>query len=297
MEEIKIGAILILYQPDLSVTLPAIRTLYPQVNEICIVDNTPNQNIEERFTSFGNVTYISLNNNLGIAAAQNIGIQYFLKKKFDYLLFSDQDSCASPNIVSELIEDYQNVKRRGFNIGLIGPLPINKKTLKPYRHTSIKTLNINGNSYIECETIISSFSLIPLRRFYEIGLYNESLFIDFVENEWCFRLRESKRLSPYISERLKINHELGQSKTFLGLPISISSPFRIYFQFRNYLWLRKISYIPSRWKKAILKKLLLKLIYYPIIPKKRIHYMQRILKGLKDGLLNNLPQNRTFNQP
>ena len=286
----KVGAIVVLFHPNIDIMIASIKSLIDQVDEICIIDNTPNQDIGEKFSLLTNVKYIPLSTNQGIAAAQNIGIQYLQKKKVDFVLFCDQDSEASNNIVLNLLKDYAQLKQNGYNIGLIGPLPINKKTLKPYgnKNKYLREIFIADDTYIESESIISSFSLIPISLFNEIGLYRELLFIDFVENEWCFRLREQKHLSSYISKRLTIKHELGQSKRFLGLTISISTPFRIYYQVRNYIWLHRLSYVPTRWKKQVFRKLILKFIYYFIIPNNRLTYMKRMYKGIKDGLRTKL---------
>lgn len=285
MKKTKIGAILVLYNPNIEEVLLSINTLAPQVDELCLIDNTPDQDIHDIFRSFENIHYIPLFNNVGIATAQNVGIKYFECNNFDFVLFSDQDSLAPKNLVSNLLIDFYRLQQEGINVGLVGPLPINKHTGKPYhnRKKYIKDINVHNELYIECQSIISSFSLIPLVYFKKIGLYKDELFIDFVENEWCFRIREMLGVSAYISTRLTIQHELGKSKKFLWFNISISSPFRIYFQVRNYLWLRKKSYVSVEWKKQTFRKLILKLLYYPIFPQNRWDYIKRIFNGFRDG--------------
>ena len=288
MSNPRIGAVIVLYYPNLKEILSTVESLSPQLQNICLIDNTPEQDIAYEFTHLENVYYIPLKINMGIASAQNIGIKYYVEKNYDFILFCDQDSSAQKNIVSELLHDYIKLKEVGKNIGLIGPLPINKKTNKPY-HNKRKIIghcSIENNLFIECQSIISSFSLVPVLLFKQIGMYKEELFIDFVDNEWCFRLKKIKNLSAYISTRLINQHELGKSKKFLVFNISISSPFRIYFQFRNYLWLRKIQYIPSQWKNQTFQKLLLKLVYYILIPSNRMAYMRRIFNGIRDGFRN-----------
>lgn len=36
-------------------------------------------------------------------------------------------------------------------------------------------------------SIISSYSLVPLRNFLIVGNMDERLFIDFVDDDWCWR--------------------------------------------------------------------------------------------------------------
>lgn len=286
MSSPKIGAIIVLFKPDLNVTLPALKALAPQVNEICVVDNTPGSSILELLSNIPNLQYIPLGENRGIAAAQNIGIEYFINSKYKFIIFSDQDSIAPKDIVHNLLADYNLLKKNNYPIGLIGPIPINKQTGKPYTNQKniISQVYLNNRLFIEAQSIISSFSLVPIEYFIEVGKFYPELFIDFVEIEWCFRLKNKLGLSAYISSRLKIQHELGLSKKNLGMSISISSPFRLYYQIRNFLWLTKLPYIPKSWQRRIRKKFLLKFLYYPLIPSNRMEYIKSIWRGVRDGI-------------
>lgn len=277
---------MVLYEPDWKITGNAIRSLASQVDKLCIVDNTPDSDNSSRLVEYNNVHYIPLKTNKGIASAQNIGIKYLQDNEFPFILFSDQDTEAPDDIVAGLLKDFFLLSDNGYNVGLIGPMPINKKTQKPYENKvrSVKEFVCGNKLFIESRYIISSFSLIPVENFNKVGYYYEDFFIDFVENEWCFRLKSRLSLSAYISCGLKIQHELGASGTFLGKQISISSPFRLYYQIRNYFWIRKLDYLYPQWIEQVRRKLILKLIYYPIVPTNRISYLRSIFRGLKDGI-------------
>lgn len=45
----------------------------------------------------------------------------------------------------------------------------------------------NGVHYYKMHSIISSYSLVPLRNFLIVGNMDERLFIDFVDDDWCWR--------------------------------------------------------------------------------------------------------------
>ncbi len=287
-----IGAVMVLYKPDWSVTDKAIESLASQVDLLCLVDNTPNADYSEKFKDKGVIKYIPLSDNKGIAAAQNIGVNFLIQCNYKFVVFSDQDSIASTGIVHGLKQEYELLKSNGINVGLVGPTPINKVTGEPYENKAkyMRDIELDGHRFTECQSIISSYSFISLDLFEKIGPFLESLFIDFVENEWCFRLYQRLGLSSYLSRNLLISHELGVSKRFMGRQISISSPFRLYFQIRNFFWLNELSYTPEQWRKQVRNKLLYKLMYYPIIPSKRLEYVKSIYKGLKDGLT----KKRTF---
>ncbi|MBR3399874.1 MAG: glycosyltransferase family 2 protein, partial [Prevotella sp.] len=73
----KIGAILVLYNPDVARTQNVVELLLPQVDAICAIDNSDNGTAEAMFEGKANVVYISLGGNYGIAKAQNVGIRHF----------------------------------------------------------------------------------------------------------------------------------------------------------------------------------------------------------------------------
>ena len=284
----KIGAILVLYNPNLNQTLPAIKSLEKQVDEICLIDNTPGQNIANEFIDIQNIHYIALGENRGIAAAQNVGIRYFINQGFDLVLFSDQDSSAPVDIVSSLIDVYYRLTDVNIAIAAIGTRAINKQTNIPYPSKS-KELGTpkeipETTNITECYSIISSISIIPLNALRLVGGFDEGLFIDGVDHEWCWRAWHNNKLRSFIAEDAKILHMLGEGDQKIGSKsVAISSVFRVYFQFRNFIWLKKRRYTPHFWIKKNKIKYFFKMLYYPIMVKPRIKYLKNIIYGIRDG--------------
>lgn len=273
---------MVLYQPDWKITENAVKSLAPQVCKLCIVDNTPNADNSKHLAKYKNVEYIPLKENRGIATAQNIGIRKLLTDKFDFVLFSDQDSIAPSTVVTKLIEDFETLSKH-MTVGVIGPTVINRATGETYKPTHmIEESEIDGLKFNIRHTIISSFSLVRLDLFKKIGLFREDLFIDFVENEWHFRLAQHN-INVIQSKRATIQHELGDTKHFLGQNISIASPMRLYYQFRNFQILKRLPYIPEAWVKFVSSHQWKKVLYYPIMPSNRIAYTKAIIRGVRDG--------------
>lgn len=283
-----IGAIVVLYNPEWDLFNKALVALIPQVDEVCIIDNS-SVDSSCKFNDYSTVHYIPLLKNIGIATAQNIGIKYFIDKGFDYVIFSDQDSVMPNNVITKLLHAY-NVISIKEEIGAIGPTPINRNNKKSYaiEASIIERKNVDNISYYITHHVMSSGSIIPLKNFKEIGLYNDKLFIDFVESEWCWRASFYHKKKMILITDIVIEHELGQYKRFFGKDINVSSSFRIYFQIRNLLWLRKIEYVPTYWTKLHINKLPFKLVYYSIIPSNRFQYIKRMYKGFKDGLFKSI---------
>ena len=283
----KIGAILVLYKPNLKHTFPAIESLAKQVDEICLIDNTPGQNIAKKFIEITNIHYIALEENRGIAAAQNEGIKYFINLGFDFVIFSDQDSSAPVDIVASLIEVYNRLSDQNIAIAAIGTRAINKQTNTPYPPKS-KELGtpkeLSGTNITECYSVRSSISLIPLNAFRLVGGFDEELFIDGVDHEWCWRAWHTNKLRSFIAENARILHMLGEGDKKIGLKsVAIGTPFRAYYQFRNFIWLKNRKYTPQFWIKNNTKKFLFKMIYLPLMIHPRISYLINIIRGIKDG--------------
>lgn len=285
-----IGAIVVLYNPDFSITRKALESLKNQVDKICVVDNSFENHLIE-LKEFCDVEYISLKKNVGIAAAQNIGIAYFIQEKFDFIIFSDQDSIAPEGVVDKLYNAYFALQTHGYKVGITGTRAINRQTGKPYPPKSKEFAFIPGHiigydsDLTEVYSVISSISLISTISLVELGGFDESLFIDGVDHEWCWRAWHHAQLRSFIVEDALISHQLGEGdKKFASKEIAIASPFRVYYQFRNYLWLCRRDYVPSFWKKKHLLKYMVKFFYFSLCVSPRMKYAKNILKGIYDGL-------------
>lgn len=124
--------------------------------------------------------------NIGIAAAQNYGVRYAIENNFDYLFFLDQDSISPANIINELLLQYDYLCSNFMTVGAIGPRAFNRCENKEYRGNVKKGKKIN-NEITEVSELISSASLIAISNFEKVGLMDETLFIDGVDHEWCWR--------------------------------------------------------------------------------------------------------------
>lgn len=282
------GAVLVLYKPDWKVTEKAIESLRNQVDRLCIVDNTPGVDLSDKFYDDSIISYIPLGDNLGIAKAQNTGIQHLIDEGFDYILFSDQDSLAPSGVVTKLLDAHRRLSENGIKVGAVGTRAINKQTGLPYAAKS-KELGapkeLKDDNITECYSVISSISLISADAFSEVGGFDEALFIDGVDHEWCWRAWHRSGFRTFIAEDAKIDHMLGEGdRSLAGKSVAIPSSVRTYFQFRNFFWLKKRDYTPAFWIKKNSVKYLVKAFYFPIMVAPRKKFLINIAKGIKDGL-------------
>lgn len=96
---------------------------------------------------------------------------------------------------------------------------------------------------------MNSGALIASTAFKHAGLMDTQLFIDGVDSEWCWRASYLMKATFYVDKNIKLAHYLGiDNKRICGKEISITPPFRMYYQYRNYIRLLKRRYVPSSWK-------------------------------------------------
>lgn len=283
----KIGAIIVLYNPNLDLLKKSISVLRNQINHICIVDNTPCCSIDGNFFEDvdNNIKYVPLGKNLGIAEAQNIGIKWIKDiPNIEYVFFLDQDSIIEFNTIQILSDKYDYLVEKGYNVGGVGPRPFNREQRKEYSGSVKKGKRIDDN-ITEVTELISSASLIPVKFFEIVGDMDSSLFIDGVDHEWCWRCTKTTGARFFICENTLLSHKLGEGDhNFFLRKVSISTPFRTYFQFRNYFILLKRNYVPLYWKLSNGFKYCIKFLYYPLFITPRKEYLKNMWRGLRDGI-------------
>lgn len=279
----KILCILVLYNPDRQLLDKVIRAIEGQVDSIFVADNTPKPYIcPENYSS--KIVYYNMQGNKGIAAAQNQGIKYAMEQGFDFVLYLDQDSIVQQDMVRSMTMNYKRLHSGGICVGAVGPRPVNRQSDRKYTGNIKQGIPImDGIS--EVGELISSASLVPTKAFVEVGLMEEGLFIDGVDFEWCWRARKKGGYRFFICENTLLSHCLGEGdRYFIIRKIAIPSPFRTYYQFRNFLWLSRRDYVPMSWKVSNSLKFSIKIFYYPLFVPPRKQYLENILKGIKNGL-------------
>lgn len=248
----------------------------------CIfVDNTPEK--VNHAAALPDGIYIPLHANKGIATAQNIGIAKAREIGAEFVLFFDQDSRFDESLVATLQKEFTELQQKGIRVGAIGPLIFDIGRGELYKG------NVAGTAQPQvAHSLISSGTLTSIAVLDAVGGMKDKLFIDLVDHEWSWRvLQHGYQL--FQSGRAILPHQVGRKTIkMLGVPFLISSPSRYYFQYRNFLWLCKVSYAPRSWKyKVFIRKIfeLLVLPWYTASPLQTLKYM---MKGIHDGMLENL---------
>lgn len=279
----KIYSILVAYNPDLKELNQAVARLTKQTNIVVVCNNS---NYEVTFQS-EQIKVFNFKENLGIARAQSIGMKWAFENEADFILQIDQDSIPHDNLVEKLLESYEKLISKNYRVGLIGSQDYDKDSKEYSKAIITKEENIEGTNYSIVPDILSSGSLISKSIYDLVGGMDDDLFIDIVDFEYCWRIRDKGYVIIKNKDAL-LGHKLGdgQKKLFGLININIGSAFRHYYQFRNILIMMNRKYVPFKWKISQIVKLLLKLIFYPIGLKDGYVRFRFMLLGIKDFFLD-----------
>ena len=92
-------SIIVTFNPDISRLQSTIRILTLQSSDVVIVDNTAGGSEFELLATSPSVKIISNRDNLGVAKALNIGLDYSLQAGYRFALLLDQDSLPTDTMV------------------------------------------------------------------------------------------------------------------------------------------------------------------------------------------------------
>ena len=221
--------VVVTYNPDAGLT-GRLAAIVPQVGRVIVVDNGSNLAVGPRVPM--NVELIEVGRNAGIATALNIGVAAAVAGGFDWVLTMDQDSRVHDDIVEGLTAVY-HAHPDPDRVGVVAANFIDAHRGRPFAGT-------NGSSrlFIEQPVAITSGSLMSVAAMKQVGPFRDDYFIDFVDHEYCLRMRRRGWIILY-STRPLLDHAIGHPTThrFLWMRPTTSnhSPARRYYITRNRL--------------------------------------------------------------
>ena len=216
----------------------------------------------------------------------NVGISDCANSGFDWILTLDQDSILSENMLSSMIESYNNCKEL-LNIGIISPV---------YKDINAGVISSNpvvkNNKFLTCcevEYAITSGSLIKYDIFKKIGLFKEKDFIDFIDIEFCLRVRLDGYSGVQVNNAT-LFHELGRSerKRFFWRECVATnhSPLRKYYFYRNaMLTYKKYFKYYKFWVFRSLITLFKTLLVVALYEENKVKKFRAFFYGTLDGFL------------
>ena len=195
--------------------------------------------------------------NLGVAKALNQGAEALMDRGLRWAITQDQDSSPAADMVRRLRATAADHSAEP--VAIVAPnvidrgMPLGSRrwfSLEPVLGIGFRRLPCNGVALRNVVTITSG-SLVHIQTLRDLGGFDERLFIDFVDTDYCLRAARARH-SIVVDCTAKLFHRVGakQKKTVLGLSLSPTyhSPLRRYYLFRNrVLMIRKHALYWPHW--------------------------------------------------
>ncbi len=282
------AVVIVTYHPNDDV-INGIETAARFVSNLIVVDNTDAPAlILSKVEHLCKVIY--MNENGGIAKALNVGAEYAFDSGCQFVAFFDQDSNISQNLIDSLLDVITGFASEQ-KIAVVGPAYFDTRLAKKapfitFKQGRLCRVPAEGDKLIEADYLITSGSIISRKSWESIGPHDDSLFIDYVDIEWCLR---AKSLGwrvigvPYVV----MEHTLGDEPiSVFGKKLPVHSPIRHYYFFRNCISLLRRDYIPSGFKLREFCFLPIRFFVYSFFTKNKFSHIAKMSKGLLDGILS-----------
>lgn len=266
-----VAGVVILYYPDESV-IENISTYAPFLSRLYVIDNSEveNNSLIEKIKKTYNVHYIKHGENLGISYSLNEALR-LSQGTYQWLLTMDQDSKFYQNSVEEYVAALD-----GVDADVYGICPT-------YEHPERvgKENNVPG-AFKVVEKCVTSGNIINVDIAIKSGGFNEKLFIDEVDNEFCYRCNRQKYKLLKYSKNILL-HSIGHPArvNLFGFHFTVlnESPLRQYYIFRNRCYVAK--WYPEKRKEIFIDSL--KWVARIILGEhKKIKKIKYVVRGIWD---------------
>lgn len=268
--------------------LKCFNSIVGQVQKVIIVDNgSDNETISTLKTLEDRETteIIYNNKNLGIASALNIGVKQAEKLGAQWVLTMDNDSISTTDMVKTMLSTYESLDGEKKNkVVSITPMHIETgytETL-PKDRMSI----LDNNSYMEIDVCITSGNLVKTSVFKQVDYFEEKLFIDSVDFDFCFKLK-NKGYKLVQAKGAKLLHRCGNAceKKILFFKTGYTNHnyIRRYYMTRNrlYLW-NKYYGVGTNFIKNDKKAFYTEILKILFLEEDKKRKLKMIIKGIKD---------------
>lgn len=224
----KIYGVAILYYPNQEV-IANIASYIPYLHKLYLFDNSEPSTNMDFSNQNAKIQFFADGINKGISERLNAAAKLAIAEGATWLLTMDQDSSFDSGELEKYISCFTNFG--------------DKERVAMFGINHEDKFSNNTCSYLETDNIITSGSLVNLDVFQKIGGFDENLFIDDVDSEYCYKAN-TNGFSSIKFQNILLKHSLGEvsihrslknrKKTFRTL----HSPLRIYYMVRNFLYVR-----------------------------------------------------------
>lgn len=270
------AGIVVLYDPDQEV-IKNILSWSNEVDYVYLIDNSKADH--KKMFHIKNAKYFHMKRNIGLCGGMNYGCRKAIhdRERIDCFVAMNQDTWAAEGEISKLLNAADRKERAvyGTNFKYI------------YRHKGRRVFSNESAYHDNRESVfwvIMAGCAFSSSAFLESGGFDEKLFIDHLDIDFCLKLRKKKYEIVRLGD-IYIYQEPGNTvKKKIGnriLHISNLNPKRRYLTFRNERYLRR------KWKDDYTEyrlKLYKEIISIVFFEANKIEKLLSCLKGWNDGL-------------
>jgi len=295
----QVAAVVVAYHPDLVLLERLFAAVRPQVGTIVVVDNTPAASGEASLQAPAGVHVLSLGANAGLAAGINRGCEFARAQGARFVLLFDQDSEPAAGMTQRLCEAWAAASAQGRGLAAVGPRFQDDRGAHtaPFLRVGFprnRVLDTGGSQvFVDVDMLITSGSLVSIEALDDVGGMDDSLFIDNVDIEWCFRAK-ARGWDLAGAPLARLAHRLGDEHVpapawarALGKANAIHhSPVRLYYITRNRIRLYWMPHVPLAWKAQDMLRLPAKIALSLWIAPDRREAAKALARGVADGIAN-----------
>jgi rhamnosyltransferase len=280
-----VTCIIVSYRPDVARLARLCGNILSDGAKAVVVDNTEARGLTSDELPAG-CEMIALAKNTGIAHAQNVGVAYALGAGAAVLVFFDQDSKIEPGFLHSLVTPL-----KPGTAGITSPLYVDDDSNVALPSLRIGRFGlpsaVHGADAIHpypADIVISSGTAATREVFGIAGVFDEALFIDSVDTEWCLRCR-SRQIPILVVPTATVRHRIGSRAIRVG-PFTVlhHSPIRCYYQMRNCFHLMRRKHVPFAFALKHLLSVSFSRTILLFFVKNRADYLKAYFAGLRDGM-------------
>jgi rhamnosyltransferase len=296
----QVAAVVVAYHPDPILLERLFAAARPQVATIVVVDNTPAASGKAPLRAPAGVHVLPLGANVGLAAGINRGCEFARAQGARFVLLFDQDSEPAEGMTQRLCEAWAAAAAQGRRLAAAGPRFEDDRGAHtaPFLRVGFprnRAVDADGECqvFVDVDMLITSGSLVSAEALDDVGGMDESLFIDNVDIEWCFRAK-ARGWDLAGAPLATLAHRLGDEHVTapawaraLGKASAIHhAPVRLYYITRNRIRLYWMAHVPLAWKAQDMLRLPAKIALSLWIAPDRREAAKALARGVVDGFAN-----------
>lgn len=283
------GATIVTFNPD-DAFFSRLASIAGHASATVVVDNgsDPAFTAQLRTIASGDarINVIAFDANQGIAAALNAGLDYLAAAGFAWAYTFDHDSLPMENFFHTMGEAIG----LHANVGLLAPEYMDETS----RISITPTVGNNAITGVDILSTMTSGNLVHLPTWQTVGKFDERYFIDYVDHEFCLRLKARGYRIVQVAGAV-LAHNLGNRSTH-GLTArkfstTNHSALRRYYITRNRLRVYA-TYLPvfPRWVLNDMRSAIKETAKIVLFEQHKMRKMRAMAMGTRDAITGRWPR-------